>query len=338
MRLFSLSGAGLLLAAGCLLTVGQSWGTELQRPPLSLLSRWQCTLQAERNWQTPGFVSTGWQPVAEVAGRYPAEMKPEEQILTRFMWAPDRNAAGPVYFRRHLWLPGEIEAASLFVSADDYFDAYINGYGIGQGRVAHEGFLFDLQPYLQSGANVLALKAWDVNPPARSLMVTAEITQSWPAPQGAGWVCTLVTPGQGTDRQWPSAGPRWTQPKYDDRAWLPAVADTAPPIKLPDLPPYHCITIPGGLPEYGSALFRRTFEVDGLPLIATAVILADDSYELYVNGTLVAWEKRAERAYYPLEVDLRQYLQPGKNVLAVKVTNDWGPGRLYCVPTVTMIL
>lgn len=330
MRLTSVIYLGLFLMPSL------SWGQDFQRLPKSFLSRWQCSRQAPPGWHNTGFAARGWQPVVEVAGRYPLTLEPEAQALHRFMWGPRRGETGPVYFRRHLWLPGKVTSASALVCADDHFDFYVNGHGLGQGRQPHQGFTYDLQPYLRRGANVLGVKAWDVEPPARGLLVAPQITQTWPVEQGRGWRCTLTTATQNTNTPWPKAGPDWAQPEYDDRAWLPAAGDTAPPIKLHDLPPYACLTLPGGLPEFATALFRRTLEIDGLPVSASIVILADDSYELYVNGTLVALEKRAERSYYPTKLDVRHLFKPGKNTLAVKVSNDWGPGRLYCVPTVTM--
>ena len=280
--------------------------------PASLQARWQCSLTARPGWTGRDYATWCWQPVTTVPGRFPLWMEPEDQALHSFMWHPDGAHTGqPVYFRRCVWLPGRIEQAIVHVCVDDRADLYVNGQGLGRALAAHEDAHFSATEELATGENVLAVQAQDTAPPGYGLLVVPEITQRWPMDDG-GWQCSLN-------------GWRWQQ----------AMADTAP-IKLEGLPPFACVSVPGGMKEFSTACFRRTLAIDGVPLQADAVILADDSYELRVNGTLVTLEKRLEKAYFPRKVNLAPYLHPGQNELTVKVTNDWGPGRMYCVPTVTM--
>lgn len=304
-----------LLIALIVIAVVPAWSQPLLQMPSELQVRWRCTLVAERGWFDRGYDDSRWtKPNFEIPGRYPEWAMPEDQALHSFMWHPaGANTGKPVYFRRNVSLPGEIEQAVIHLCADDQFMLYINGRGLVQSKEAHRDTELDITLSLQSGQNIIAVQAMDVQPPAYGLLVAPEITQRFPMGDGE-WKWSLDGKGP----------------------WYPASYDKAPPIQLPGLDPFACLSVPGGMDEFSTAYFQRALDLDGLPVEANAVVLADDGYELYVNGTLVTLEKRAERAYIPHKADLLPFLHSGHNVIMVKVTNDWGPGRFYCVPTVTM--
>lgn len=286
--------------------------TQWLRMPRPLAHHWLCSLKAPRGWEQPGYDSRAWSRPVVVPGRYPADMEPEEQALYNFIWHAGGGHTGkPVYFRRTVTLTGLPVEAAIRACVDDQFTLYANGVTIGHSKAAHEAASFDVK--LKRGDNVIAIEAKDVQPPGYGLLVAPQITQTWPI-QPCDWYY--------------SANGR--------THWRKAASDVAPPIALQGLKPYKCITVPGGMKDFSTAYFRRTLGLDGLPLEANAVVLADDGYELYVNGKLVTLEKRAERAYIPRKADLLPFLHRGNNTILVKVTNDWGPGRMYCVPTVTM--
>lgn len=282
--------------------------------PQELNERWLTSLEAKTGWNAPGYDTTGWVPAdRDIPGRYPIWMPPEQQVRHTFMWHPAGAHTGkPVYFRRSVYTPGEIARAVMQVRADDQFMLYVNGRGVVQSREAHRDELVDLQAFLHSGTNVIGVQARDVQPSGYGVLVVPRITQRFTMGDG-GWSWSL---DGGTD-------------------WHPVSYDKAPPIEVTGFEPFRCVSLPGGMDEFSTAFFRRTLELDGLPIEAQTVILADDSYELRVNGQLVTLEKRLERSYLPRQVNLLPYLHPGRNTLTVKVTNDWGPGRFYCVPTVT---
>jgi len=66
-------------------------------------------------------------------------------------------------------------------------------------------------------------------------------------------------------------------------------------------------------------LFRRTFSVDVLPKKAILYLTADDYYKLYVNGVFVTQGPTPGYPfhYYYNEIDITEYLHPGKNLIAV---------------------
>ena len=320
---------GYLLIATLLVTSASlAMAQALPTMPSALANRWVCATEAGPGWNAAGYNDRGWVPVShDVSLGYPDWMESEQQVLFRFMWHPGGSHRGsPVYFRRSIWLPGQIDQATIKVCADDIFGLYINGLGVGYRRKAGETGDFEVAGYLKTGQNVIALSAMDIKPPGYGLLVAPEITQSWPFEEkDRAWRCS------------PAAAAGWTQKDFDDSHWQAAAKDSAPPIALENLGSFSCFSLPKGIPEYSSAYFRRVLEIDGLPVAAQVTILADDGYELYVNGAYLAVEKRVDKAYWPATVDVTPHLQPGKNVIAVKVSNTWGPGRLYCVPTVKMV-
>lgn len=71
------------------------------------------------------------------------------------------------------------------------------------------------------------------------------------------------------------------------------------------------------------ALFRKTFHLPTLPVKAPLLITADQSYQLYINGHYVCQgPARGFQARWPYdEVDIREHLREGENVLGVRAHN-----------------
>ena len=71
------------------------------------------------------------------------------------------------------------------------------------------------------------------------------------------------------------------------------------------------------------AVFRRTFELHDIPAKAQLFITADQSYQLYVNGEYVCrGPARGFQSHWPYdEVDVREQLRKGRNVIAVRAHN-----------------
>lgn len=300
----------------------------LEPLPASLTGRWLTSLRVKAGWEAPGYDTTGWVRAAcDLPGAYPEWMTPTQQARYRFLWHPSgANRGKPVYFRRPLHVSGRVTTARFALCADDQFKFYVNGHLQGTQTVAHQTRDYEVAPLLRPGANLLAAEARDVQAPGYGLLVVGEVTQEWPfVRQQKSWRCaTKATAG-------------WNRPDYDDRKWAFSVADRAPAIVVPE-GTYACFTTPREIGDFASAYFRRCLDLDGLPTAASITILGDDSYDLYVNGRRLALERRVDRAYRPARVDVTAALHPGRNVLAVKITNTWGPARLYCLPKVTLAL
>ena len=87
----------------------------------------------------------------------------------------------------------------------------------------------------------------------------------------------------------------------------------------------------------GKRYFRRRFGVKDAPLLEGSVaITADDRFTLYVNGHKVGASEEGPYAWRtPKGFDIKQWLKPGENVLAVEAENtEAGPAGLSMWVTV----
>ena len=77
-------------------------------------------------------------------------------------------------------------------------------------------------------------------------------------------------------------------------------------------------------------LFRKEFELTAKPQKFVVHVSADNHYRLFVNGKYVLrGPARGDISHWFYEtIDLDEYLQTGKNTLAVEVVN-WGPKRSF---------
>jgi len=77
-------------------------------------------------------------------------------------------------------------------------------------------------------------------------------------------------------------------------------------------------------------LFRKNFELPKKPEKFVVHLSADNHYRLFVNGQyILRGPARGDLSHWFYEtVDIAEYLQPGKNVIASEVVN-WGPKRSF---------
>jgi len=77
-------------------------------------------------------------------------------------------------------------------------------------------------------------------------------------------------------------------------------------------------------------LFRKNFELPKKPDKFVVHLSADNHYRLFVNGQyILRGPARGDLSHWFYEtVDIAEYLQPGKNVIASEVVN-WGPKRSF---------
>ncbi|MCG8606478.1 tetratricopeptide repeat protein, partial [bacterium] len=71
--------------------------------------------------------------------------------------------------------------------------------------------------------------------------------------------------------------------------------------------------------------FRKSFEVEGLPVSGIVQLFLDDSFALYVNGEFVTdykFENNSKRTIHTFEIS--DYLTSGKNVLAIEASDQDG--------------
>lgn len=284
-------------------------------------SGWQCAIEAIEDWARPQAAeSLAWTPArVGTPGPYPEEVEPADQYRWPFIWSKEDVQAGKaVYFRRTLDLQATVNAARLQVCAwGQNLVVYFNGEKILESPDMGTLHTIDLTDHLKPGDNVIAA-AVVRGEKNYGLLVMGEAEVAWP-----GTDYCLVA--EGADR-----------PSLGSDAWT--MAEEALTLEYEGAS-YASVQPPGGMDEYSTAHFMLPFDVDGyMPLAAALRIVGDDSYEVKVNGQVVAVEKRVSRAYIPVTVDITDQIRVGgTNIITARVTNDWGPGRIHLLPTAMLL-
>jgi hypothetical protein len=145
----------------------------------------------------------------------------------KWIWFPEGNPAqdAPVakrFCRRTFVLPAgkAIERARLRVSADDWFDARLNGKALGTGDDWHAGRQFEnLAHLLKPGTNVLAIVA--ENKPANVVANPAGLIACLEVRFADGETLKLVS--DATWRWAKSGASGWDTAGFDDGAWAKAM-------------------------------------------------------------------------------------------------------------------
>ena len=93
----------------------------------------------------------------------------------------------------------------------------------------------------------------------------------------------------------------------------------------------HWIMHPTVQPQdHAIILFRKSFDLPSKPVTFVVHVSADNHYRLFVNGKYITrGPARGDISHWFFEtLDLAEYLQAGKNVIAAEVVN-WGPKRSF---------
>ncbi|MEX0714140.1 MAG: heme-binding protein, partial [Pirellulales bacterium] len=149
-------------------------------------------------------------PAQNAAGPAPA---PEAQ----WIWSPahtkDLVPAGACFFRHSLVLKGS-ERGHIQIACDDAYELYVNGRQMASGDDWRRMTTYELVPYLQSGRNVIAVKA--ANKTGASAGLAVRIKLAGPA---GGEIAQV------SDTSWKTSlkqSPGWETIQFDDSQWIPA--------------------------------------------------------------------------------------------------------------------
>lgn len=235
-----------------------------------------------------------------------------------WIWHAGDGAAPPAgsrYFRLKIDIPEgtHLHGAHFLLAADDGMTLYVNGQEAGKHAGWEQVADLDVQRFLKTGPNVLAIRATNATGPAgvigRLIVVLDE---------GARVVVT-------TDKAWKSSaeGPAgWQTEAFDDRGWTPAAqvqtygGDPWKTLQLPPVPNPH---------------LRKSFEVTRRVRQARVYATALGLYELRLNGTRVGqdlftpgWTDYRKRLHYQT-YDVTRILRRGPNALGMILGDGW-----YC--------
>jgi hypothetical protein len=245
-----------------------------------------------------------------------------------WIWYPEGSPASsaPVasrYFRKSFVVRSNsaLTNATLLLTADNSFTAYINGTQVGQGQDWTTVTPVAVTSQLVSGSNILAIAA----------------ANGGTSPNPAGLIGKLIlsyADGQQIniqmDATWKAAKTSqtgWQLPSFNDSSWVAALL-----LGTYGMSPWLTgvtIQTQSGLP-----IFRREFVVQPGLQRAVVSICGLGQYELTANGTKVGdallapgWSKYDKTCLYDT-LDLTSYLTNGGNALGVMLGNG-----MYNVPS-----
>jgi hypothetical protein len=313
----------------------------LSELPADLIERWVTSADLQPGWTDIPFYSRQWvlvKPldgvafpnavVDETGNRYPPfEPERAEQIqwVFRPFWHPrEQRMRRWIFFRRAFDFTEAFGGCASYLSVDDEYEFYVNGTQVGSGSqdAVTVARVFAIDRYLRPGPNVLALAARNMGS-ACHVLIWTDLHQAFPVRRDRPmrWVCST------------RASPGWEQPSFVPRDWVKAVpVDLHIPVQgAIDTTP---IWYPGNQERHRIVYFRFPFDIDGLPNYGMVDLVADNAWELYVNGQAVALEKRHLHPAVSRTVIISDFLRSGQNVIAVKAYNYGGPAALACLPKV----
>ncbi len=152
-----------------------------------------------------------------------------------WIWSSVTQDQQTVYFVKRFSIKSKVSSATMLITCDDAFNAYLNGHLVASGtNLQQVHHVIGLQRWLKKGLNVLAVKAFNGTGPAgllarltiqsgnrywvlptdRSWLVMSTEPSGWPTPSNVhGEASTIIAPvGQGvwgsTIVGWPGMSPK----------------------------------------------------------------------------------------------------------------------------------
>ena len=304
------------------------WDEQGQPSAWSQPARWTMGLLKPSDWHAK------WIGLDE-----PARREAGKQVLGDAQWVwfpegqPEKAApAGTRYFRRAINIPTDraVKRATLFFTADNGGEFYINGKKAGGATDFHAAAQCDVTGLLHGGSNLLAATVHndgsEPNPAGLIGLLRIEFA--------AGEPLIVVT-----DSTWKSGRQEaegWRDAGFDDAAWV-----AAQKLGPAGMAPWGEISGPEDY-RLPARMLRREFAVEKKVRRATAYVCGLGLSEFYLNGKKIgdqvlspALSDYSKRAFY-LTFDVTKQLKKGANAAGVMLGN----GRFYAprstVPTGTV--
>lgn len=287
------------------------------------------------DWSTPAFWEMGllssndWQ--AQWIGLASSWAGQASWPQARWIWAgpnlaadgraapPETNRIQVAALRRWVALPPDraIARARLRLTADDYFELFVNGRFVAHnaGKPYSAKFIQEYELALHAGDNLIAIRATNRQDCAGVLGQLAVEFERGPA-------LTVET-----DRSW-GAQPGWadefSQPSYIDVHWRPATE-----LAAPGEAPWEAANYPPMLP---APFLRTTARFEREIRQARLYVTALGVYECYLNGQRVGhdefnpgWTDYRTRVQYHT-YDVTSLLHRGDNAFGLVLGDGWYAG------------
>jgi alpha-L-rhamnosidase len=304
------------------------WDEQGRSSAWSQPARWTMGLLKPSDWRAK------W-----IGSDEPAQRETAKQVLgnAQWIWFPEGQPekAAPIgtrYFRRAINIPTDraVKRATLFFTADNGGEFYINGKKAAGATDFHAAAQCDVTGLLHGGLNLLAAAVHndgsDPNPAGLIGLLRIEFA--------AGEPVIVVT-----DSAWKSGRQEaegWRDAGFDDAAWV-----AAQKLGPAGMAPWGEISGPEDY-RLPARMLRREFAVEQKVRRATAYVCGLGLSEFYLNGKKVgdqvlspALSDYSKRAFY-ITFDVTKQLKKGANAAGVILGN----GRFYAprstVPTGTV--
>ncbi len=297
-----------------------------------------------RVWDVTNQVST-WSPVAtwtmgllhpaDWQGSWLAAPAASTSLVLNalnWIWYPEGNPTqsapvGTRYFRKVISVRADalLTNATLLVTADNSYAAYLNGTPVGQGQDYTVALLSaNLSAALQPGSNVLAIAASNGGTSGNPAGLIGELVLAY----ADGTTTTIPTDGTWKSATTLASG--WTAAGFDDSGWSSALV-----LGSFGISPWGTgVTVQTAVT--GLPVFCRQFPVNSGLARAVVYICGLGEYELSANGVKVGnalmspgWTKYDHTCLYDT-LDLTSYLTNGNNAVGVVLGNG-----MYNVPATT---
>ena len=146
-----------------------------------------------------------------------ADAKPDD-VPAHWIWSPahtkDLVPPGDCYFRQTIELEGD-ELPTLQITADDRYEAYLNGRLVGKGESWKSFKTYDVTDFIQPGLNTIAVKATNTTGESAGMVARFAV-----AVEGGGAEVLLASDGKWKTSLKEADG--WETPDFDDSQWVPA--------------------------------------------------------------------------------------------------------------------
>jgi hypothetical protein len=249
------------------------------------------------------------------------------QYAFQHFWHPvNRQIGAKTFYRRRFTLPVQVSEASTFLTVDDSYTLFVNGVRLAAGRddLVKRTREFPIPRLLHRGTNVVAIEAANLGA-SMGVRNWTEVGLEFPTRPGppSFWECART------------AAPGWSLPDVPKgQRWKPPVllkADEAVRTDIGSTPMW----IDRDFGPQEAVYFRMSVDLDGVPIGGDITISADNGYEVWVNGRLMA-QYRGEQPDVVAKVDIGGVLRPGRNVIGVKAMNFGGPASLTVLPKIRL--
>jgi alpha-L-rhamnosidase len=303
------------------------WGQDVKPSAWSEPAHWSMGLLLATDWHAK------WIGLDEPPGSRAAK-----DVLGAAQWVwfpegqPEKDApVGTRFFRRTITLPADrpVKRATLFFTADDSGEFFINGHKAASAGNFHSASEANVTKRLQAGANVLAASVKnggsDPNPAGLIALLRIEFEQGAP----------LVVLTDGSWKAAKKSATGWREAGFDDSAWA-----SAQKLGPAGMQPWGEIAGPENR-QVPARMLRREFAVEKKVTRAMAYVSGLGLSEFYLNGSKVGDEvlspaltDYSKRVLY-VTFDVTKQVRKGANVAGVILGN----GRFYAprsgVPTAT---